>query len=774
MALDPGMTAFQRQVSAVLVRVNGTVVARDLLSTSTVAYVAASKTLLDTVVREEAALEASVKAVVAAAVPTRTCDALSSGLVEVGRAVSIASSISGSTLGTPSRMTAAVASLSQLLSVRENEPFCEPCAQGAISIIRSEVLRALDDVSDVDYLTSSVSTLLATRAAALSASEAASTLKLRVGTCTVTLSRAVSGLTADEHPVPVDTGSLTAFLGALVEAKSTAVDALERASGIDSVLRSFVSSASVVSTVLSPSQTAVVDRFASFATSYVNFGTALEGILNARELSGLFSLLDTTVDVVNTILPSVRLMEHYLQDVNHLFEVANGVVVEARGLVGTVRDKLQYAVRLLEGDPDPNHLLALPLPTCKNTTDVAAPPCLHAVHRVREEVRDYLFPLNFPMLFALTNFGRQSLPAAGVFDGYTLASTAFLGAGSSRLILSLYNANAAHFGEITYPPVLVVHSNIDVGGGGSILRVLELYESDTSPVGEVTGVAVTQAQAGSRDGSVLVSGSRSSDGVVWRFSSAEVVSKSSGANAGTAAGVLVALSSAGLPTTPAGGVSFFRKEQECYMLAAQGGADEESASVHVFEMNFACDWFASEKIIDGALRETASFAAVPFVKGLVAFRHSTDTLFYTAITRCTIKRGYTCGLEFHSINISTWTFNSTVLYSLGIPVGSVGLDFDPEDASGSFASVQTTSPQFIFGCSGTAEANLMQVVCPSLIVFRDRWLLRSFFMRMQCILLSQVKSTGKLLEGRVMVVDKASRILILSLEFLSQCPLCFA
>jgi hypothetical protein len=63
--------------------------------------------------------------------------------------------------------------------------------------------------------------------------------------------------------------------------------------------------------------------------------------------------------------------------------------------VGRVRSKFDEILRLIDGT-DPGPLNALP--TCKNTAVASEPPCLHPVHRTRDELREYLFPLNFPIL----------------------------------------------------------------------------------------------------------------------------------------------------------------------------------------------------------------------------------------------------------------------------------------------------------------------------------------------------------------------------------------
>ncbi len=70
-------------------------------------------------------------------------------------------------------------------------------------------------------------------------------------------------------------------------------------------------------------------------------------------------------------------------------------------------------------------------------------PCLHPVHRVGDILRTYLFPLNFPLLYLLTQLGRQSFPAPGAFDGYTLAATAFMKdpASSTRFIVTVRAAD---------------------------------------------------------------------------------------------------------------------------------------------------------------------------------------------------------------------------------------------------------------------------------------------------------------------------------------------
>jgi hypothetical protein len=70
------------------------------------------------------------------------------------------------------------------------------------------------------------------------------------------------------------------------------------------------------------------------------------------------------------------------------------VVLSVRGVVVEVRKKFVDIIRNVEGDP--GTLTANS--TCKNATDVTVPPCLHAIPRVPRVLREFLFPLNFPIL----------------------------------------------------------------------------------------------------------------------------------------------------------------------------------------------------------------------------------------------------------------------------------------------------------------------------------------------------------------------------------------
>jgi hypothetical protein len=336
--------------------------------------------------------------------------------------------------------------------------------------------------------------------------------------------------------------------------------------------------------------------------------------------------------------------------------------------------------------------------------------------------------------YLLTKLGHQTFPAPGAFDGYTLVSTAFLGTGSTRLLLSVYNSDPDVLGA-SYPPLLVVHSDTNsAGSGGALLRVMELYKTSDSPLEDVTGVAVTYSPTGN----VLVSHVDGEGAAVTAFSKATVRSL---AAAGGAAVVLLAVERQGavlshpLSVLPLGGISFFADNGDCSMLAADGSSDEESATVSVFKM-FDCDWFLpSMSSQDGTLRESASFPSGGNVTGIAVFRHSTDTLLYAAVVRCAIVRGMDCRIEFSGVQVTapsvsslalqalSWDFNRTVLYTLVVPAGTVSLAFDPDSGGSGFSTPR--GPQFIMGCAGAAQANVMRV-----------------------------KSAGKFLEGRVMVLDK--------------------
>ncbi len=336
--------------------------------------------------------------------------------------------------------------------------------------------------------------------------------------------------------------------------------------------------------------------------------------------------------------------------------------------------------------------------------------------------------------YLLTKLGHQTLPAPGAFDGYTLVGTAFLGTGSTRLLLSVYNSNPGVLGA-SYPPLLVVHSDTNSeGSGGALLRVMELYKSADSPLGDAMGVAVTY----STDGNILVSHVDGEAAAVTAFSKTTVRSLASPPEAGRAAIVLLAAVQQGavlsypLGVLPLGGISFFADNGDCSMLAADGSVNEASATVYVFAM-FNCDWFLPSMLNQqGVLKSTTSFHSGGNVTGLVVFRHSTDTLLYAAVTRCGIVRGMDCRIEFSGMNVTgsvvslvapSWTFNRTVLHTLVVPAGTVGLAFDPDTGGTGFSSPR--GPQFILGCSGAAQANLMRV-----------------------------KSAGKFVEGRIMVLDK--------------------
>ncbi len=311
-------------------------------------------------------------------------------------------------------------------------------------------------------------------------------------------------------------------------------------------------------------------------------------------------------------------------------------------------------------------------------------------------------------------------------------ATTFLGTGSTRLLISVYNSNPAVL-EQAYPPLLVVNSDVGTdGNGGALLRVAELYRAAEEPLGDVTGVAVTF----STSGYVLVSHADGEGAAITAFDQSSVRSLvSSGARGATVLMASTGGNSSGpalsypVEVLPLGGLSFFQDNGDCYLLASDGSSQEIAATTYIYPM-FDCDWFLPSSVIGGVLQAKTSFRSGGNVTGVVVFRHTTDTLLYAAVLRCAIVKGMDCRIEFSGMNVTkgitgaTWTFNRTVLYSLVVPAGSVGLAFDP-DTSTRGVAVNPHGPQFIFGCSGAAEANFMRV-----------------------------KSARKFLDGRLFVVDK--------------------
>ena len=89
--------------------------------------------------------------------------------------------------------------------------------------------------------------------------------------------------------------------------------------------------------------------------------------------------------------------------------------------------------RVIDGSPPD----LSPIATCKNPADSSVAPCLHSAHRTSNLIRTYLFPLNYPVLYLLTQLQRQTFVTPGNFDGYTLAGTCFIGSGSGRIIASV-------------------------------------------------------------------------------------------------------------------------------------------------------------------------------------------------------------------------------------------------------------------------------------------------------------------------------------------------
>lgn len=315
--------------------------------------------------------------------------------------------------------------------------------------------------------------------------------------------------------------------------------------------------------------------------------------------------------------------------------------------------------------------------------------------------------------YLLTQLGRQTLPAPGAFDGYTLAATAFLTATSSRprLLLSVYNSNPkALLDADPGVSLLVVHSNTNRDGtGGTLLRVIELFVSPDAPVGNVTGVAMSWTKH------VIITHEGEDGGTVATAFSVSSIEALAIAGRGQPVASLNAtmdgstvLSTAVGPAQ--GGISFFRDGFRCALLVASG-SESSAAAAAVFTMA-DCEWL--DKGDHGTSSPAANFTTPTHVTGMVVFRHNVDRKTYAAMTRCTISRGFDCRIEFVAVNTTSWGLLEDPVYRLAVPSGAVGLAFDDSDVR-----------QFVFGCNGAAEANVRKV-----------------------------RSSGQFLEGRIMVVDK--------------------
>ena len=371
----------------------------------------------------------------------------------------------------------------------------------------------------------------------------------------------------------------------------------------------------------------------ALVTAITSYGHTLVA-MQADPVMDAFRLVTLGGGLFELIKPEVVLLQGYVHLAERLIARFEDTLVE-------VYDKVQaiaaYVAAFASG-VDLSAQLAVRLPTCSAVSD--GQPCLHTLPRMTSWEHKLLFPLSFAMLYLDTKQGAQSVTVPGLYDGYSLCGTSFIGSSNSRLIVSVYNSVPAQHGGKTLPSLLVVHTNVDGNGnGGSLLRVFELYADGdaTTALTAVTGVAVTAVY-------VAVAAAQSG-GAVYAYSIATVVTSADGTASAVLTPAVLSPSYYGgtnpqpLPFTPNGGLSFFVQDSICIMFVSDGG-DGDGATTVPYTFNALCDWFTSSTLVSGV-----PFVTGAFVTGFVVFEHI-DTKLYATLLRCTLTPSYVCRLEF--------------------------------------------------------------------------------------------------------------------------------
>ncbi len=328
-----------------------------------------------------------------------------------------------------------------------------------------------------------------------------------------------------------------------------------------------------------------------------------------------------------------------------------------------------------------------------------------------------MFPLNFLLLYLLTNLAQRSFVVPGLFDGYALAGAAFLGgdaSGNNRLVVSVYNPDNEWLNG-TYPAIMALHYETAAGYDSvlserlnPVIRVLEMYLSPTEPlVGTVTGVVKTWTDT------VVVTAVVNGVGTLVGFDMDELTAFAA-TRSQRPAPIVAGLDSRrrvmvwSLDYLPTGGVAFYRHGRECKLVVAGSDVGETLTNkAHVYPLA-NCAWLAVLPVVqDNGLSfpfapTKFTFSIPGYVSGLALFVDDVDSNQYLAALNCNYDIAAGCDVSYYQVkreaNTQDWFIDEDKpVYRLAVPYGSVGLGWDSD------------TQDFVIGNNGGSVSNLARV-----------------------------------------------------------------